>query len=71
MRKVEKRLREKLKQKEMEIYELYTERERFRNHFRDRFRWYIKLLGNNQYPDMKLLVEAEAKFLQTVKSWRW
>lgn len=71
MRKVEKRLREKLKQKEMEIYELYTERERFRNHFRDRFRWYIKLLGNKEYPDMKSLVEAEAKFLQTVKSWRW
>ena len=51
--------------------ELHADRNKFRDHFTRRFKWYIELLGNNKYPTMTWLVTEEAKFLSTVKPFSW
>lgn len=78
MRKVERRLRERIKDLEYEISELKRERNdllddraKFRSHFIIRFKWWIELLGKVTRPDVAWLVENDAKWLQTFKKWDW
>lgn len=54
-----------------EIEDLKKDREKFRNHFVERMKWYIKLLGEQKTPNMSYLVEIESKFLATVQRWFW
>jgi hypothetical protein len=71
MRAVEKRLRERVKVLEADVEELKADRELFREHFRERFRWWIKLLGENSTPVLPWLIEDEAKWLRRFKWFSW
>ena len=71
MRAVEKRLLERIKLLEKEVTELEEDRDRFRIHFATRFRWWVKLIGNQTTPDMAWLIEADAKELREFKFWSW
>lgn len=63
--------KEEIKYLQSEIEDLKKDREKFRDHFADRMKWYIKLLGEQKNPSMSWLVEAESKFLATVQRWYW
>ena len=71
MRKVERVLRERIKALETKVQELEQDRELFRSHFVDRFKWWIKLLGEKSTPNMAWLVEADAIWLRKFKAWYW
>lgn len=66
-----KSLKEKIKRLEKEKEEILQDRVKFRNHFKSRLQWWIKLLGEQKHPEMKWLIEDEAKFLNTVEQWYW
>ena len=78
MRKVERRLRERLRVSHneeerlfAELYKVREDREEFRKFFADYFLWYIKLLSTNNHPRMTQLIEDHAKFLQRVEWFKW
>jgi len=71
MRAVEKRLRERIKRLEREKSEVEGDRDLFREHFARRFRWWIKLLGEQSGPDLKWLIEDDAKEMRNMKWWSW
>lgn len=75
MRKVERQLRARLKNAESLLEEtrreLEEDREKFRTHFSERFRWWIKLVGEGKSTSAAWLIEADAKFLTTVQRWFW
>ena len=54
-----------------EVEELRHERRVFREHFQTRFKWWIKLMGENGKPNLTWLVEDDARWLQRVKEWTW
>jgi len=64
-------LKHELVMAESTISQLKEERDEFRSHFAQRFRWWLKLLGENGGPSLSWLIEADSKFLQKVKSWYW
>lgn len=66
-----KQLKEKIKHLEKEKDEILQDRVKFRNHFQKRLRWWIELLGENKTPELKGLIESEAKFLNSVEHWYW
>lgn len=66
-----KQLKEKIKRLEKEKDEILQDRVKFRNHFQKRLQWWIRLLGENKTPEMKWLIEDEAKFLNSVEHWYW
>lgn len=66
-----KQLKEKIKRLEKEKDEILQDRVKFRNHFQKRLQWWIRLLGENKIPEMKWLIEDEAKFLNSVEHWHW
>lgn len=71
MRAVEKRLRERIKNLEDELAKVKADREKFRNHFAQRFRWWIKLIGEKRTPNMSWLIESDAKVLSEFERWYW
>lgn len=71
MRAVEKRLRERIKYLEAYQAELESDRELFRDHFARRFRWWIELLGKHSSPNIKWLIEYDAKEMRKMKWWSW
>jgi len=71
MRAVEKRLRENVAFLEKELSEAKQDRDLFRQHFSERFRWWIKLLGDGKTPDLPSIIEADAKWLRNFKWWSW
>lgn len=71
MRAVEKRLRERIAFLEKEKSEIEADRQLFRDHFANRFRWWIKLIGEQKTPNMPWLIEADAKEMRAMKWWHW
>lgn len=71
MRAVERRLRYHIKALEKEKADLEKDRQKFRNHFARRFRWWIELLGKQTAPSVSWLVEADAKELAAFEWWSW
>jgi acetyl-CoA carboxylase alpha subunit len=78
MRAIEKRLRERLKEKDEELAELRIElktveedRAKFRMYIAARLKSAIETHGKNQYWCMNGVIESLAKFMQTVKHWYW
>ena len=71
MRAVEKRLRERIKALEKELEDVRTDRQKFRQHFADRFKWWIKLLGDKETPNMSWLIENDAKWLRDFEWFPW
>ena len=71
MTKVERGLRARIKELEVEVKALEDDRDLFRSHFVDRFKWWIKLLGEKSTPNMAWLVEADAVWLRKFKVWYW
>ena len=71
MRAIEKRLRERLKALEQELNENKHDLARFQDHFKKRFRWWVKLVGDKSAPSLAWLIEDDAKFLRSVKEFWW
>lgn len=71
MRKIERQLRERIKDLTGTNEELSRELEVYRQHFSSRLRWWIKLLGEGKTPSLPWLIENDAKVLHSVKSWWW
>jgi hypothetical protein len=78
MRAIEKRLRMRLKNAEARVQELQTElnevrqdRQKFRDHFMQRFKWWIELIGSQQTPSLPWLIEDDAKELRKFQYFIW
>lgn len=71
MRAIEKRLRERVKELEKELEEIKQDRILFRDHFINRFKWWIKLIGEQTGPSLPWLIEDDAKWLRKFKWWYW
>jgi len=71
MRKIERQLRERLKASDARVAKLESDREKFRTHFANRFRWWIELVGEGKNASAKWLIESDAKFLTEVERWFW
>lgn len=78
MRAIEKRLRMRLKNAESRVQELQNElnevrqdRQRFREHFIRRFKWWIELIGSQQTPSLPWLIEDDAKELRKFQYFTW
>lgn len=71
MRRVERKLRERIAVLEAELEWKSKELEVFRKHFVKRFRWWIELLSKNTGPNLSWMIEDDAKVLHTLKSWWW
>ena len=68
---VERRLRERIKALEEQKKKLEEERSKFRDHFANRFRWWIKLLGEGKTPSLPWVIEDDAKMMNSVTWWYW
>lgn len=71
MRKVEKRLRERLKAAEKELSEVKADRERYRNFFKAKFKWFLEIHGKNQTANTEYMVQQFAEFFTRVDSFWW
>lgn len=71
MRKIEKNLRDRLKAALEENQKLRRDRELFRDHFVQRFKWWLQLMGENATPNMRDLIESDAKWLVKFERWWW
>ena len=71
MRRVERILRDRIKTLEKQNAALEADRQKFRQHFIRRFKWWLQLLGDSKTPNMAWLVEDDAKELQNFESWWW
>lgn len=71
MRKVEKRLRERIKALEVELEKIKAERQQYRQYFIGKLRWFLELHGKGQSPDMSSLIQDFAHFMTTVESFWW
>jgi predicted nuclease with TOPRIM domain len=71
LRAIEKKLRERIKQLEAEKQALEEDRRKFREHFENRFRWWLKLLGEGKTPSVSFLIESDAKVMATFVRWFW
>lgn len=71
LRQTIKELKERIGYLEKELVEVREDRQLFRNHFSERFKWWIQLLGENKTPNMAWLVEADAKYLRSFKFFVW
>lgn len=64
-------LRNIIQKNNQTIDELKAEREVFRAHFAERFKWWIECLGKQTTPVLAWLVENDAKVMQKVTRWIW
>lgn len=71
MRKIEKRLRDRIKSLEKELSEVEEDRTKYRVYYTRKFRWFIELQGKGTTPSMAWIIEDFAKFFQTVKWFNW
>lgn len=71
MRAVEKRLRERIQYLEETKAEVQADREKLREHFATRFRYWIQLMGEQKTPSLPWLIEHDAKTLANLKWWSW
>lgn len=71
MRAIEKNLRERIKFLEKELEEVKQDRQKFRDYWAHKIRWFIEIHGKGSHPDMTWLIEDMAKFLARVKWWYW
>lgn len=69
MRRIERRLREEIKSLEEELSSIKEDRQQFREHFIHRFKWWIKLLNDNQTPDLSWLIIDDTKYLRNFNWW--
>jgi hypothetical protein len=67
----EKQYKQEIKCLRKELDQVLADRRLFREHFTENFRWYIRLCGENKYPNMISLVESEAKWLRRFTYWYW
>lgn len=52
-----------------ELDEVVRDRTKLREHFADRYKWWWKLLKDNQSPSVLWLAEQDANLLRTLKWW--
>lgn len=71
MRKIESKLRKRIKDLEVQLDEVRNDRRKFRDHFQRRFRWWIELLGENKTAKISWLIEEDAKCLRSFSWWPW
>jgi hypothetical protein len=78
VRAVEKRLRERLKEKQRDLDGAYADlrkveadRAKFRTYIAARLKSAIETHGQNKYWCMNGVIESITKFMQTVEHWYW
>lgn len=71
MTKQERILRARIKMLENQNAALEADRQKFREHFIKRFKWWIQLLGDSKTPSMTWLIEDDAKQLRRFELWWW
>lgn len=71
MRKVERRLRDKIKDLELKLSQVEADREKFRQFMVSDLRRNIELCGKNQYLTASSWIERIAVRLQDVERWWW
>lgn len=71
MRKVERQLRERVKELETELSKVRADRDKFRDYIANKMKWFIEIHGKGQSPAMAYLIEDVAKFFARVECWYW
>ena len=71
MKIVERRLRIKIKFLEQELEKTQEDRQKFRDYFSQKLKYFINLTGKNEYALSASMIENLAKFFQTVKWFSW
>lgn len=69
MRKIERRLRLRIKFLEEELQRIRLDREELRDHFVRRFKWWVKLTSTRSTPDLQWLIVDDAKVLRNLDWW--
>jgi len=65
------RLNARIEALEKEVSELRDDRNLFREHFINRFQWWVKLQSEKSSPNLAWIIENDAKWLQRFKYWVW
>jgi septal ring factor EnvC (AmiA/AmiB activator) len=71
MRKIERRLRERIRKLEAELKETEDDRQKFRDGLVHDLKQAIRLHGQGKYWDMQAQIERFSKRLQSVKYFYW
>lgn len=71
MRKIEKNLRQRLKEKDEEIERLKNDRDKFRYAFIENFKCSVKILGEGKTWNMEYVVKTLAQQLTRFEKWYW
>ena len=65
------RLNARIEALEKEVSELRDDRNLFREHFINRFQWWVKLQSEKSSPNLAWIIQNDAKWLQRFKYWVW
>ncbi len=71
MRPVERRLRDRIKFLEEDRKEVYEDRQKFRDYFSTKLKWFIDLQGKGSVAHSGSMIENLAKLLQRVQRFSW
>jgi hypothetical protein len=71
VRKIERRLRDRIKFLEDQNKKLEDERDKHRIYWQGKMRWFLELLAEQKTPSMIWLVEDMAKHFQRCGKWYW
>lgn len=62
-------LKARVRELEDKLDEVSTDRQMFRAHFENRFKWWFELMSNSQTPDLVSLAKFDALQLRRFKYW--
>jgi molecular chaperone GrpE (heat shock protein) len=65
------RLKRELKELRERVEKVNEDRERYRNWFTGKLKWFLQLLGENKTPEMKFLIEDMSKLLSKCDRFYW
>lgn len=71
MRKVERQLRERLKAAQAEIEIIKADRQRYRDYFTTKYKWFLELHGNGSTANTAFMVLDLAQFFSRVGPFYW
>jgi hypothetical protein len=66
-----KELKATINEQSREIQALAQDRQKFRDYWVAKMKWFIELHGKNQTPNMAWLVEDMARLMNRVERWFW
>lgn len=71
LEQINKELRKRIAVLERENLEMYHDRNKFRDYFVNKFKWFVELNGTEKTPNMTWLVQDMGRFLNKVNDWYW